>query len=211
MPIILNQELYDLVKREADKVYDKPSAYKSMYIQKQYKLKGGQYADDNKEKKLKRWMKENWTDIGGLDYPVYRPTKRVTRNTALLSNEIDPANLLQQILLKQQIQGNSNLPPFIAKTGKGLYEIKPYSFKQAEKLGVKIKPSTNPKKKIDVFDFNNQFILSIGAKGYKDYPTYIIENGIDYANERRRLYKIRHNKDLYKLGTAGYYSNNLLW
>jgi len=31
------------------------------------------------------------------------------------------------------------------------YEIKPYSFYKAELLGVKIKPSTCPKYKIDVF------------------------------------------------------------
>jgi hypothetical protein len=92
-----------------------------------------------------------------------------------------------------------------------LYDIKPYSFKQARKLGVKIKPSTKKFKKIDVFDYNNQYILSIGDTRFKDYPTYISEKGLDYADERRRLYKIRHNKDLDKLGTAGYYSNNLLW
>jgi hypothetical protein len=92
-----------------------------------------------------------------------------------------------------------------------LYDIKPYSYKQAEKLGVKIAPSTNPKKKIDVFDYNKQFILSIGAKGYKDYPTYLLEKGKEYADERRRLYKIRHNKDRNKEGSAGYYADQILW
>jgi hypothetical protein len=208
MPIILNQELYDRIKREADKVYDKPSAYKSMYIQRQYKLKGGEYADDGKEKNLDRWKKENWTDIGGLEYPVYRPTKRINKNTALTPDEIDPQNLLEQILLKQQYREKKNLPPFI---GKGLYEIKPYSYEQAKKLGVKIQSSNNKYKKIDIYDYNNQYILSIGDTRYKDYPTYIIKNGIDYANERRRLYRIRHNKDLDKLGTAGYYASKILW
>jgi hypothetical protein len=91
------------------------------------------------------------------------------------------------------------------------YKIKPYSYKQAEKLGVKIAPSTNPKKKIDVFDYNNQFILSIGAKGYSDYPTYTDEKGKEYADIRRRLYKIRHEKNRHKLGTASYYADQLLW
>ena len=31
-----------------------------------------------------------------------------------------------------------------------VYKIKDYSYKQAEQLGVEIRPSTNPKKKIDV-------------------------------------------------------------
>lgn len=91
------------------------------------------------------------------------------------------------------------------------YKITPYSYQQARKLGVKIAPSKNPKKKIDVFDWNNQYILSIGAKGYKDYPTYLEEKGKDYADNRRRLYKIRHNKDRQVLGSAGYYSDRILW
>jgi hypothetical protein len=105
---------------------------------------GGTYSGKKDNSGLTSWFKENWKDIGGLDYPVYRPTKRVNKNTPLTPDEIDPENLLQQILLKQQYKGDKNLPAF---QGKGLYDIKPYSYKQAEKLGVKIAPSTNPKKK----------------------------------------------------------------
>jgi len=209
MPSIIdNPELYEKAKRIVYQQYPRHSAYRSGQLVKRYKEMGGTYSGKKDNNGLTNWFNENWTDIGGLDYPVYRPTKRVNKNTPLTPNEIDPVNLLQQILLKQQIKGNSNLPAFV---GKGLYEIKPYSYKQAEKLGVKIRPSNNPKKKIDIFDFNNQFILSIGAKGFKDYSTYIDEKGLDYANERRRLYRIRHNKDLDKLGTAGYYANMILW
>lgn len=90
------------------------------------------------------------------------------------------------------------------------YKILPYSFKQAEKLGVKIKPSTKKDKKIDVFK-NNKLVTSVGQVGYKDYPTYTKEKGKDFADERRRLYKLRHKKDLSVVGSAGYYANNLLW
>ena len=38
-----------------------------------------------------------------------------------------------------------------------MYEISKYSFDQAKKLGVKIKPSTRKGKKIDVFDWNNEY------------------------------------------------------
>jgi hypothetical protein len=205
--MIDNPDLYEKAKDIADKIYEKSSAYKSGFIVKKYKELGGTYSGE-KNNGLTNWFKENWTDIGGLEYPVYRPTKRVNSKTPLTPDEIDTQNLLEQILLKQKIKGNSNLPAFV---GKGLYKITPYSYEQAKKLGVKIKSSTNPKKKIDIFDFNNQFILSIGAKDYKDYPTYIDEKGLDYANERKRLYRIRHNKDLDKLGTAGYYANMILW
>ena len=40
MPIILDKELYNIVKLQADKIYKKSSAYKSMYIQKRYKELG---------------------------------------------------------------------------------------------------------------------------------------------------------------------------
>ena len=90
------------------------------------------------------------------------------------------------------------------------YRIKEYSKKQAKKLGVTIKPSKSKGKKIDVFK-NDKKLASIGALGYKDYPTYIKEKGKKYANERRRLYKIRHKKDRNIKGSAGYYADKILW
>jgi len=112
MPIPLDKDLYNLAKQEADKIYKKSSAYKSGYIVKKYKELGGRYTNDNKEKKLSRWFKEKWKDIGNKDYPVYRPTKRINKNTPLTKNEIDTKNLKKQISLKQKIKGDKNLPPF---------------------------------------------------------------------------------------------------
>ena len=91
------------------------------------------------------------------------------------------------------------------------YEIKPYSYYKAELLGVKIKPSTRPKYKIDVFSHDNDYITSIGAIGYKDFPTYYEEKGEEYATKRRELYRNRHHKEKDKVGTRGYYSYNILW
>jgi hypothetical protein len=115
MPIPKDSNLYNKVKKEADRIYDKPSAYKSGYIVKKYKQLGGEFIDDNKPKNLKRWFKENWKDIGGLDYPVYRPTIRINKSTPLTANEIKSSNLIQQIILKQLLKGDSNLPKFIKK------------------------------------------------------------------------------------------------
>ena len=114
MPKILDKELYDRVKKEVDKIYTKPSAYKSGFIVKKYKELGGKYGDDNEEKNLKRWFLEKWTDVGNKDYPVYRPTKRINEKTPLTINEIDKKNLKQQIKRKQIIKGSKNLPPFKA-------------------------------------------------------------------------------------------------
>ena len=115
MPIVIDKKLYDLVKQKADEVYKKPSAYKSGYIVKKYKELGGEYIDDNKEKNLKRWFKEDWKDIANKSYPVYRPTIRVNKNSPLLVSEINKDNLKEQIKLKQKIKGERNLPKFKSK------------------------------------------------------------------------------------------------
>jgi hypothetical protein len=95
------------------------------------------------------------------------------------------------------------------------YKILPYSFLQAIKLNVTIKPSTNIFKKIDVFKKGNK-VASIGARGMNDYPTYMekekkgyYEKG--YASKRRKLYKERHEKDRHVIGSAGYYADKILW
>ena len=91
------------------------------------------------------------------------------------------------------------------------YKITDYTYEKAKELGVKIKPSHKKHKKIDVFDWNGNYICSIGDKRYSDYPTYKEEEGDVYADKRRQLYWIRHRKDANKIGSAGYYSANLLW
>lgn len=112
MPKILNPEIYLRATEEANRTYKKPSAYKSGFIVKRYKEMGGKYEDDKQPKNLERWFKEEWKDVGGKAYPVYRPTKRITKDTPLLVSEINPKNLKEQIKLKQKIKGSKNLPPF---------------------------------------------------------------------------------------------------
>ena len=91
-----------------------------------------------------------------------------------------------------------------------LYKIKPYSFEQASKLGVTIKPSHLANKKLDVFK-KGQMIASIGDSTYPDYPTHILERGLAYADKRRIAYKKRHEKDRKKIDTNGYFADNILW
>ena len=95
------------------------------------------------------------------------------------------------------------------------YKIKRYTYQQAEKLGVDVKPSKTKGKKIDVFK-NGEKIASVGALGMNDYPTYlekekdgVIEKGT--ANRRRKAYKMRHEKDRHIRGSKGYYADKLLW
>ena len=91
-----------------------------------------------------------------------------------------------------------------------MYKILPYSYRQANKLGVKIRPSHNKTKKIDVLK-GDKVVASVGANGMNDYPTYMKTRGKTYANKRRKLYKMRHKKDRTKRGTAGYYADQILW
>lgn len=98
-----------------------------------------------------------------------------------------------------------------------MYDITPYTKRQAKRLGVQVKQSSNPKKKIDVYK-NNEKIASIGDINYGDYPTFLqgkykgkYENSKAYANSRRNAYKLRHEKDRHIKGTPSYYSDQLLW
>lgn len=191
MPIILNQELYDKVKKEADKIYKKHSAYKSGWIVKTYKDRGGKYGDDDKEKFLKRWFLEEWGDIGKQNYPVYRPFKRITEDTPLTVSEIDPEQAKEQIKLKQVIKGKKNLPPFKPLEGSGLNKSKeilkwsnPYKVQEmANKYfdsNVKIHLSDKKEKKYMLQDDKGKWV-HFGQMGYQDFTKHQDE-------DRRRRY-----------------------
>jgi hypothetical protein len=92
-----------------------------------------------------------------------------------------------------------------------MYKITDYSYDKAKKVGVVIAPSKNKKYKIDIFNKKGEYITSIGAIGYSDYPTYMKTHGKEYADNRRRLYKIRHDKDRSVLRSRGWYSDQILW
>jgi hypothetical protein len=115
MSIPNDKKLYEKAKAIADSTYSKPSAYKSGFIVKTYKSLGGTYKDTGEKQGLRQWFNEKWEDVGDKTYPVYRPTKRINKDTPLLASEIDPENLKRQVALKQKIRGNKNLPPFKPK------------------------------------------------------------------------------------------------
>jgi len=110
--MILNPELYKQAKEIADKTYKTHGAYKSAFLVKKYKDLGGEYADDGKPRNLTRWFKEEWKDVAGMPYPVYRPTKRVSEETPLTVNEISPDSLVRNAFVKQIYKSNKNLSPF---------------------------------------------------------------------------------------------------
>lgn len=78
------------------------------------------------------------------------------------------------------------------------YQIQPYTFERAREVGLEVRPSTRKGKKLDVFVASldprhaGQYIDSIGAIGYKDYPTFYATEGPAVAKEHQRRYKMRH-------------------
>ena len=90
--------------------------------------------------------------------------------------------------------------------------------KKAKQLGVVIKPSTNKKKKLDVFKQGKK-IASIGGvrpngKAYNDYATYLNTIGKTAADKKRQAYLKRHSKTAKtKNGkrTNSYYADKILW
>ena len=90
------------------------------------------------------------------------------------------------------------------------YRITQRQRANAKRLGVTIKPSSNRSKKLDVFKGGKK-ITEIGASGYKDYDIYLRTKGKKYADERRRLYKIRHQSNRTKRRSTGYYADQILW
>ena len=91
-----------------------------------------------------------------------------------------------------------------------VYKITNYTRNKAKSMGVTVKPSTRKGKKLDVFKSGKK-VASIGQLSMNDYPTYIKKKGLQYAKERRVLYRKRHHKELHAHGTPGYYAANLLW
>jgi hypothetical protein len=94
------------------------------------------------------------------------------------------------------------------------FVITDYHRRKARSLGISINYSKSPGKKLDVFK-DDKKVASIGASDYWDFISYLkaeqegkFRKG--YAEERRRLYKIRHKKNN-KPGTPGYYALNILW
>jgi hypothetical protein len=191
--IVDNTKLYQQVKDAADIIYDKPSAYKSGFIVKKYKEMGGTYSGEKDNKGIGRWFKEDWKDIGNKEYPVYRPTKRISFETPLTPDEIKPSNLKKQIALKQVIKGDANLPPFQEKTGGKVVSLgqaannisesdEVYKFsnpKKVQELANKylgkdgtIYRSISKVKKYMVYNPNTKKWVHFGQMGYEDFTKH---------------------------------------
>ena len=110
---------------------------------------------------------------------------------------------------KEIIQKKNNLVNL-----KMSYQISARQKANAKKLNVTIKPSTNKKKKVDVFDKDNKKVGSIGAMGYKDYSIYLKELGKEKADIKKNAYLKRHSKEPKEKDgkkTNSFYADKILW
>lgn len=89
-----------------------------------------------------------------------------------------------------------------------MYEITERTKRNAKQLNLEVKPSKELNKKIDVYKAGIK-IASVGDDRYFDYPNYIKSKGKVYADKRRELYKIRHQRNI---GSGnGKLAYQLLW
>jgi len=226
---INNPNLYQQVKDAADIIYEKPSAYKSGFIVKKYKELGGTYSGKKDNKGIGRWFKEEWKDVGNKEYPVFRPTKIVTKDTPLTPEEIKPSNLKKQIALKQEIKGDANLPPFEPKTGGMVVSLgqsadniseydEVYKYSNPKKVQEKAKKylgeggiiyrSISKGKKYMVYNPNDKKWVHFGALNYEDHTKHMDEKRRQSYLKRSANIKGDWKDDKYSPNNL---ARNLLW
>ena len=102
MPVPRDQTLYNNIKKNIWKKIPKHSAYRSGILvqtykkryRKKYCVKSDPYIGRKQTKKgLSRWFKEDWRNQRGkIGYKyksdIYRPTKRITKNTPTTYHEL---------------------------------------------------------------------------------------------------------------------------
>ena len=98
-PTPTNMKLYNQVKEEIYKKYPKHSAYRSGLLVQEYKKRGGTYkGTESNTQGLKRWFREEWKNQRGEEgyrnkSDVYRPTKRVTKDTPTTFQELSKSEI----------------------------------------------------------------------------------------------------------------------
>ena len=90
-----------------------------------------------------------------------------------------------------------------------MYKISQRQHKLAKALNVVLKPSKRLNKKIGIYTPQGKKLYDIGDLRYLDYSQYLSKYGKAFANERKRLYWLRHKNDVNS--GAGFYAARILW
>lgn len=133
----LNKSLYKYVKRLADKKFlSKTGIYKSSWIVREYKKRGGKYKGKKPSYKspgLKRWYKEKWVDLNRPiknskgkvigykscgrtsvkknkdKYPLCRPMKKITSKTPKTVKSLSKRSILKAKKKKSKLKHKGNV------------------------------------------------------------------------------------------------------
>lgn len=133
MSIPINKTLYKHVKDLANKKFkSKTGIYRSSWIVREYKKRGGKYKGNKSGSKLKRWYKEKWVDLnrpiknssGKIvgykscgrksinnkeKYPLCRPTYKISRDTPKTYKELSKKSITKAKREKSKVKGTKNI------------------------------------------------------------------------------------------------------
>lgn len=98
---VKNPALYKRARKTADETYKRNSAYKNMFLVKEYKRLGGTYKGEKTDKGVNRWNKEKWIQVTpfleegkkiacgfGEGGKGCRPSKRIDKQTPTTIQEL---------------------------------------------------------------------------------------------------------------------------
>ena len=93
------------------------------------------------------------------------------------------------------------------------FEVTNFELSNASKLGLTIKKSTNPNKKLDVYDKDNKFLFSIGNYLVPSYSDWYRTHGEAYANQRQKIYYMKNINLINKhdKNSLQFISSTILW
>ncbi len=124
MPVPTNKKLYNYIKKLANKKFKSPSGiYRSSWIVREYKKRGGKYTGTKSKKRgLTRWFREKWIDLKRPirnsrnkiigyrkcgrkkikgKYPLCRPSKRITSKTPKTYKELSKKSIKRAKKIKK--------------------------------------------------------------------------------------------------------------
>jgi hypothetical protein len=191
-----DKNLYNKVKQKIIFRNKKHSAYRSGRIvseyKKQYKLKfgsGSAYTGDKSKGTLNRWMSEKWRNQRGeVGYKkkgdVYRPTKRISKDTPTTFNELSKKEI-KDAMKEKRDKGR------VSKFDKdGLKE----KIVRIERPSVKGKKYTAIVKNISTGKERKISYGAIGFSQFKDSTPLKLYSSKDHGDEKRRQnYFSRHS------------------
>lgn len=226
---VINKKLYKQVKLEADNKFKRPtSAYKSMWIVKTYKNRGGKYKG-KKEGLTKRWREEEWIQVKpfiednkkiacGSDNrknKVCRPLIRVDEETPITIKELQKIYTDDEILKLANMKIKDMKGRVMWKQNKFIKGGNLSKFDKVKELvkkfgGEDVRISKRKHKKYDVY-YNGKWI-SFGDNRYEDFLDHQDPKRRD--NYRNRASKIKNKYNEYTNkdpNYPNYWAFNVLW